>query len=219
MGVEVLILVALSFVHTVHGFVATLQHGSFEFGSGLGVTSDEKVPRQQGVRCWLSGLPSADEDEETLLRMHVRPCDQSRTSEALTAVQAHVRSFPFAAVLPVQPLQYLPTDDGVEVTFLRKKTKEKGSFDGGIRFFVELLQDEEDPHGVNNEQDGISSVIRISAKRNSVGQTVRKIFSEKLVVKAFVASFTGNNGDCQVFVDPSKIAKVVAFQSMFHKWM
>lgn len=51
---------------------------------------------------------------------------------AIEAVRAFVRSFPFAAVLPVQPLQYLPNDDGrgVKVTFLRKKTKEKGSQDG-----------------------------------------------------------------------------------------
>mmetsp|Transcript_24565 Transcript_24565/g.59231 ORF Transcript_24565/g.59231 Transcript_24565/m.59231 type:complete len:113 (+) Transcript_24565:79-417(+) len=50
---------------------------------------------------------SSDETEETILRMNLS-YDDGKASSALAAVQKYTRSFPFAAVLPVQPLTYLP---------------------------------------------------------------------------------------------------------------
>lgn len=45
--------------------------------------------------------------EETLLRINFS-FDSNNGSSALAAVQTYTKSFPFAAVLPVQPLTYLP---------------------------------------------------------------------------------------------------------------
>jgi len=75
-----------------------------------------------------------DEAEETLLRINFSyptsstSTDDDKGSLALAAVQKYTKSFPFAAVLPVQPLTYLPVKmpDGtpaVKVTFLRKKVR------------------------------------------------------------------------------------------------
>ena len=75
-------------------------------------------------------------EEDILLRMNFSINAGADPDSALDAVRKYVRSFPFAAVLPVQPLTYLPSEDakGVKVTFLRKKTKEKGSEDGDAPF-------------------------------------------------------------------------------------
>lgn len=119
---------------------------------------------------------------------------------ALERMSRYCQSFPFAAILPVQPLQYLPTPDGgVDVRFLRKKTREKGSIDGGMRFFV------------SEDRDGIDVV----AKRNSQGQTVSKMFSEKLVVQSFLKRVTGEDVD-KTSPFPTD---VVTLASVFHKWM
>lgn len=111
-----------------------------------------------------------------------------------------MQAFPFSAVLPVQPLQYLPTHDGVDVLFLRKKTAEKGSEDGGMRFYAS-----------SSPEGGVDLEI----KRNSKGQTVSKMFSEKLVVKAFCDGIAGKQdaktGDAPV--------DFVSISSMFHQWM
>ena len=117
------------------------------------------------------------ETEDTLLIIHLSVEDGVTTEEAQKAVGKYCQSFPFAAVLPVQPLQYLPTDDnGVEVKFLRKKTEMKSAVNGGIRFFVQV--------------DGDDGLL-VTAKRNSIGQSVSKIMAEKLVVLAFVSGITG----------------------------
>ena len=80
-----------------------------------------------------------------------------------------------------------------------EKTKEKGSLDGGIRFFV------------SEERDGIDVV----AKRNSKGQTIPKMFSEKLVVQAFVKGIGGETPDK---TSPAPL-DFVAMESVFHKWL
>lgn len=141
------------------------------------------------------------ETEETLLKIHLGVQAGVPLDAAKKVVSKYSQSFPFAAVLPVQPLQYLPTDDdGVEVRFLRKKTDMKSGVDGGIRFFV---QDDGD--------DGID----VTAKRNSVGQTIQKMMAEKLVVTAFVSGITGE--------EKSKYGKApleyVQVTSLYHKWM
>jgi hypothetical protein len=145
--------------------------------------------------------------EETLLQIHCSTTNREVDS-VLPEIQKYIQSFPFAAVLPVQPLQYLPTEDGgVEVLFLRKKTKEKGAIDGGMRFFVIRIPDKE---------------LEIVVKRNSEGQTIGKMFSEKLVVQAFVNSFMGK--DVQEGKQPlsnreAPTKDLVQVQSVFHKWL
>jgi hypothetical protein len=147
---------------------------------------------------WEPPLP--DQDEETLLRINLSII--SHSEDALVRVQKYTQGFPFAAVLPVQPLQYLPTaEGGVEVLFLRKKTKEKGSIDGGMKFFVKP--------GID------SSHIEIVVKRNSEGQTISKLFTEKLVVSAYCSGIKGEE-DERFGKSPSDI---VAIESIFHRWM
>uniref|UniRef100_A0A7S1ZI09 Uncharacterized protein n=1 Tax=Trieres chinensis TaxID=1514140 RepID=A0A7S1ZI09_TRICV len=131
---------------------------------------------------------------------------------ALEAVRSFVRSFPFSAVLPVQPLNYLPSDDGkgVRVSFLRKKTKEKGSIDGGIDFSI-FLTDAED----NSEEKPEQKRIRVEARRDPKGQTVSKVFSEMLIMKAFVKAITGEDTERS----DDKLSDLVLVESIFHEWM
>ena len=130
------------------------------------------------------------ENEETLLRVSLALQDE----QAAEKLSKYCQSFPFAVVLPVQPLMYLPTDDGgVEIRFLRKKTAEKSSIDGGIRFFI--TGDE------------------LYAKRNSVGQSVPKMFAERLVITSFVSALTNQDDR---FPGPPEGNSV---QSVFHPWM
>jgi len=104
-------------------------------------------------------------------------------------------NYPYASLLPVQPLQYFPSDDGVNITFLRKKTKEKGSVDGGIRIHVYL----------DKENVGY---LYIEAVRNAEGQTVQKIFSEKIVVQELMKG-----------LDRLQLDLGYQVESVFHKWM
>jgi hypothetical protein len=130
--------------------------------------------------------------EETLLKINLIPLVD--TDLSFQKIQKYSRTFPFAAVLPVQPLQYLPTDDGgVQVLFLRKKTNLKSSVDGGIRFFI----------AVNKHKNK----IQVTAKRNSVGQSIPKIIAERLVVTNYVAGLTEATSD------------VCGVSSIYHKWM
>lgn len=157
--------------------------------------------------------------EETLLklRLKVQPNAGDLTTKVLPALQKYVQSFAFAAVLPVQPLQYIPTDDGgVEVKFMRKKTKEKGSIDGGLRFWV--LEDKVRTADGSVDDDATHGV-EIVVKRNSEGQTCGKLFSEKLVVLAFVQSFTGQKADGEYSNKEPPTTDLVSVESMFHKWM
>lgn len=158
-----------------------------------------------GLRILFASLGDEEEStdfdvEETLLKLHFSVNENVEKDFALQKMSKFCQSFPFAAILPVQPLQYLPTTDGgVDVRFLRKKTNEKGSLDGGIRFFV------------SEDRDGIDVV----AKRNSRGQTGLKMFSEKLVVQSFIKRVTGEEVDT---TSPAP-TDVVTVSSVFHKWM
>jgi hypothetical protein len=132
-------------------------------------------------------------------------------------LRAYVRSFPFAAILPVQPLQYLPTELGVTITFMRKKTSEKGMQDGGIQIEiidakggVEVESDEEE---VMPEGEEASSFVQLTASRMAEGQTVSKIFSEKIVavkllegIRMWLTKQDGALSDVQL-------------TSVYHKWM
>jgi len=78
---------------------------------------------------------------ETLLRVEVENYN-------LTKLRDIVRTFPFAAVLPVQPLLVFPTDTGIDIVFRKKPTSERGSTDGGLIIKVEEKSVLWDPHRV-----------------------------------------------------------------------
>lgn len=139
--------------------------------------------------------------EETLLKIQMDIQEGKDPDLALEKVAFYTQTFPFAAVLPVQPLQYLPTHDGgVDVLFLRKKTKEKGSVDGGMRFFV-----------LPDSKGG----IEVEVKRNSKGQSISKAFTEKLVVQAYCNGIMGKSD-----LESSKsLFEFVSVSSVFHKWL
>ena len=148
-----------------------------------------------------------DETDETLLRINFSFEDASDET-ALDAVRQYTKSFPFAAVLPVQPLTYLPVkmpDDelALKVTFLRKKTEEKDSKDGGMIFQCKIAPTDED--------DGVK--INLIAKRVSKGQTVSKIFSEKQIIMAFVNGLDEERG--KIILDNGN----VQVESVFHQWL
>lgn len=181
-------------------------------------------------------------NEETLLclRLSIKNNFDGSSTDALNSISRYCQSFPYAVVLPVQPLMYTPTIDGegstggVEIKFLRKKTEIKSNVDGGIRFFVQYVTDDdvehdEDDDEYDNEENKSSSinttdndnmVIEIIAKRNSKGQTVSKVFAEKLVITSFVASLTGmeSTTGSQRIGEPLTDS-VVNVQSIYHKWM
>jgi hypothetical protein len=194
----------------------------FDFSVGTGVSAFQALsvsPASSRLQndhsaSWLSRSFSGplfssaadDEDatnydaEETIMKLHFEINENVDKTFAMERMSRYCQSFPFAAVLPVQPLQYLPTTDGgVDVRFLRKKTQEKGSIDGGVRFFI------------SEDRDGIDVI----AKRNSQGQTVSKTFSEKLVVLSFVKRVTGEELE-KTSPPPTDVVKLT---SIFHKWM
>lgn len=162
------------------------------------------------------------DDEESLLVMNLSPLPNVSCEETLSRISQYIRSYPFAAVLPVQPLQALPTDDGgLELKFLRKKTNFKPGVDGGVRFFVNVRDDEED--------DSIEVIL----KRNSEGQSIPKMFAEKLIVQSFVkgmalGSDSGNDTNNGNEPSPVKVPNtriesptkdMAKIQSIFHKWI
>lgn len=167
-----------------------------------------------------------DVQEETLLCVQmqwisVADLDPTQT-EAL--LMDYVRSFPFAAVLPVQPLTYLPTSGGVDVTFLRKKTATKPTNDGGIRFVLEPVpQPSSEPAGTP------STSWILTARRNSEGQSVQKLFSAKLIVQEFLGGLTGASQRFAAATTtsarndntprPLQPRDVVLVTSVYHKWM
>ena len=157
---------------------------------------------------------SADEAEEVLLRMNLSIKAGIDPDAAIEALRGFAKGFPFAAVLPVQPLTYLPSATGVKVTFLRKKTEEKGSQDGGMDFSIEFT-DVASPD--DDDEIGIGTLagrrIRLRATRISEGQTVSKMFSEKMVVTEFVKRIN------LATESPSALGNVVSMDSYFHKWM
>lgn len=139
--------------------------------------------------------------EDILLRVKLSINSGVTAEEAKQRISKYSQSFPFSAVLPVQPLMYLPTkDDGVEVRFLRKKTDIKSGIEGGIRFFIEETPD---------------NCLEVTATRNSEGQTIPKMFAERLVITSFVKGIKGEEEN-KYGEAPTDM---VGIQSIFHKWM
>ena len=158
---------------------------------------------------------ATDEPEEVLLRMNLSINAGIDPDAAIKATRDFAKGFPFAAVLPVQPLTYLPSNTGVKVTFLRKKTEEKGSQDGGMDFSIEFTDvaapDDDDEIGVGTLG---GRRIRILATRISEGQTVSKMFSEKMVITEFVKGISSATDSSS-----APLGNVVSVESYFHKWM
>lgn len=119
-----------------------------------------------------------------------------------------VQSYPFAAVLPVQPLMVQPTEDGCDVLFRKKPTKERGAIDGGLRVCVEEVTSITwDPHrwpkATRNKEESVYSEAvgaegtgrkagsetedpqrcTLKVTRIAEGQMVEKKFSEKLIIQ------------------------------------
>ena len=188
-------------------------------------------------------------DEETLLCIHFDIAPNVSTPDALECLQVFTRSFPFAAVLPVQPLMYIPTNDGVHLQFLRKKSEEKSGIDGGIRFFIQV-EDDDDDVGDADEKSTLDDAdpaithgrrrgLQLTAKRNSTGQSIQKLFAEKLVVTKYVEGLTNyeqamykgrcnnvsinnnnnNNNNDDDAVTVSSPLDVMQVTSVYHKWM
>ena len=114
--------------------------------------------------------------EETLMCIALSVNPDVGFEDAVARVSRYCQSFPFAAVLPVQPLHYLPVneDGGVEVKFLRKKTDIKSGVDGGIRFFIDTISTADDDDKAGDGHDK-ATMIEITAKRNSRGQVIAKV--------------------------------------------
>jgi hypothetical protein len=166
---------------------------------------------------------STNPDAETLLRINFSFNDDNDNNEdggrlALSAVQQYCQTFPFAAVLPVQPLTYIPLtlSDGnpaVQVSFLRKKTAEKGSIDGGILFTSCLVSEEDcDDEGLTNYKRR----IQLTAIRITEGQTVSKMFSEKQILLAFVKGLNDPRG---IEILTTTGGRHVEVESIFHRWL
>jgi len=144
----------------------------------------------------------------TLLCMYLSPIFDTPIDRAVQAVQKYCQSFPFAAVLPVQPLTYRTTPDGhVQLRFLRKKTSDKPGTDGGINFYVRQVEKppEEEEEDDDDEEEEIdvpvgaaeqqqpSLLIEVKAKRNEYGQSITKMMAEKIIVTNFVNGLTGES--------------------------
>lgn len=99
----------------------------------------------------------------------------------------------------------------LKVTFLRKKTPEKGSQDGGIVFTSRLVSEEDcDPDGLEN----YSLRIELQAVRITEGQTIPKVFSEKQICLAFIKGLSEGKGK-EILAE----AGGVVIDSVFHIWM
>lgn len=152
--------------------------------------------------------------EETLLKISMSINEGYNVEDIVPVLQQYLTSFPFSAVLPVQPLTYTPRSDGqgVSVSFLRKKTQEKSSIDGGIEFTFAI--DTDDVYGES------SGRVIVEAKRVSEGQVISKVFSEGTIVKAFVNGLNhGETDGGRVGIGHGELLRKCSVESIFHKWM
>ena len=146
-------------------------------------------------------------NRELLLQLHIsiNHDNSNNAVDIMEKIRTYLRSFPFAAILPVQPLTYVPSDNGVDVTFLRKKTQEKGSVDGGILIGVNMVQNDDE---ALSDSSMNNCALCLIAKRNSDGQVVQKVFSEKIVVMQLLKGIDKKQTDLGFQVE-----------SVFHRWM
>eukprot|EP01083_Nonionella_stella_P097414 273813_1 len=146
------------------------------------------------------------ESDDLLMRVYFKIKSEVKATDVVCSLQSYVASFPFAAVLPVQPMKYVPREDGpgVDISFLRKKTMDKGAIDGGIHFII------------SSEKDG--ELIRLDARREAEGQTISKAFSEGLIIKTFVSGLLDEEGG-RVGINKDELVSMVDVEKIIHKWM
>ena len=229
-------------------------------GDNTGASSSSSSSSSSSINNNIDNNDNDDDDdstieqyshEETLLVMNLRPKqhdgDGISYEECLSQISQYIQSFPFVALLPVQPLQYVPTKDGgVEIKFLRKKTVTKSGIEGGVRFFVRIINLQEQQQQRDNDYDTTTTtttngkdndignrnknnIIEVTAKRNSEGQTISKMFTEKLLIQGFVSGMTeydgenkNNSGPADTVIKTrieSPTKSIANIESIFHKWM
>lgn len=88
-----------------------------------GSSSSSEEDDKQNVPPAAAQQNSSSSKEEILFRIHF--VLEVPSDIVLEELKESCRGFPFAAVLPVQPMTYRPTEDGVEIEFLRKPTEQK----------------------------------------------------------------------------------------------
>ncbi|CAM9594665.1 unnamed protein product, partial [Discosporangium mesarthrocarpum] len=92
-----------------------------------------------------------------------------------------VRRYPYGAALPVQPYSIMETEEGLNLLFRKKPTLERSGEDGGLE--IVITEDTERTEGKDE-----SGKQTLTLRRIAQGQQIRKIFAERIVVKALVAS-------------------------------
>ena len=99
---------------------------------------------------------------------------------------------PFAAALPIQPMLVKPLHPqppaGIQITFRRKPSSEKGGTDGGLRCTVACSEVDGDE---SSDESGVLLVTRISE-----GQTISKAFSERALIKRLLTDLATLPEDC-----------------------
>ncbi|CAM9291821.1 unnamed protein product [Ectocarpus sp. 12 AP-2014] len=122
------------------------------------------------------GDGGVEESNVLLLRMDFEDAD-------VEELRQWIRRYPFGTALPVQPFSLVETVTGVDVVFRKKPTLERGSQDGGLCFAIE--------DKVSGEGIDMPTGPTLIMRRISEGQEIRKMFAERIVVKAVVKSLTG----------------------------
>ena len=122
-----------------------------------------------------------EEDDPTLLSVRSSTDDAAALPEAKAELISWLRGFPFAASLPVQPLNFAYPEDGVHVQFRRKKTEGKEGKDGGIRIRVK------DTVAANGDGAG---ELHLAAIRDSEGQFISKSIAEKKLLNDLANALT-----------------------------
>ena len=143
------------------------------------------ISNHNRVSRWIEAMKSGNVPPalEVIDVFNLSPATATSEADVLNLKYALVQflhRYPFSASLPVQPLTYSTTPDGVNLTFLRKKTDEKSGRDGGIQFSVDIFE------APSSSEDRWRLVLE--ARRNSDGQTISKAFSERKIVKDLAAT-------------------------------
>jgi len=161
---------------TVDGFYASRKAGTIKRRSSTHYDYIGFPPRPQpSVMSHVTPSHSSIREGETEAPVLLHISFHSQGENDIFTYEEDLRNwlkrFPFAAVLPVQPMTWQPTPCGLDLAFRRKKTDDKSGKDGGL--FFEVKRSETD-----------ANALTFEAKRDSGGQFVAKSFSEmKLLVE------------------------------------
>lgn len=136
---------------------------------------------------------------DALLQVRLANMDRAAMADWL-------RRRPFAAVLPIQPMLIQPLTPplaGLELTFRRKPSSEKGGQDGGLRFAVSdaACEGEGEGEGADGASDGERAVADAGSgvllvTRISEGQYTAKMFSEKKLLRKLVTDLEQLPAEC-----------------------